>query len=80
MPLIVLTHSPYPKNAAETQDERYRRTLSWEGLHTRVAGMSTRGINVIVPNAGHYIQYDRPQVVIDAIKQVLAIARAQRKS
>lgn len=77
MPLIVLTHSPYPRNEAETQEERNLRTLSWEGLHTRIAAMSTRGINIIVPNAGHYIQYDKPQVVIDAIRQVLAIATVQ---
>ncbi|MET0254743.1 MAG: alpha/beta hydrolase, partial [Luteibacter sp.] len=75
MPLIVLTHSPYPKRDDETQEERYRRTLSWEGLHTRVAAMSTRGINIIVPNAGHYIQYDRPQVVVDAVEQARTIAR-----
>lgn len=69
MPLIVLTHSPYPKRDDETQEERYRRTLSWEGMHTRVAAMSTRGINIIVPDAGHYIQYGKPQVVIDAVDQ-----------
>lgn len=69
MPLVVLTHSPYPKRDDETQEERYRRTLSWEGMHTRVAAMSMRGINIIVPDAGHYIQYDKPQVVIDAVDQ-----------
>lgn len=77
MPLIVLTHFPYPKREDETQEERNRRTLSWEGLHNRVAAMSTRGINIIVPHAGHYIQYDRPQVVIDAVNQAVAIARKE---
>ena len=79
MPLIVLTHSPYPKRDDETQDERYRRTLSWEGLHTRVAAMSSRGINIIVPNSGHYIQYDKPQVVIDAINQAIELSRKPKK-
>ncbi|BFI95219.1 MAG: alpha/beta hydrolase [Rhodanobacter sp.] len=75
MPIIVLTHSPYPKAKDETQDERNQRTLLWESLHLDVAAMSTRGVNEIVPNSGHYIQYDHPQVVIDAIEQVLSIAR-----
>jgi pimeloyl-ACP methyl ester carboxylesterase len=75
IPIIVLTHSPYPKLKDETQDERNQRTLLWENLHTQVAAMSTRGINIIVPNAGHYIQYEKPQVVIDAIEQATAIAR-----
>lgn len=75
MPIIVLTHSPYPKAKDETQEERNERTLLWESLHLDIAAMSTRGVNEIVPNSGHYIQYDHPQVVIDAIDQALSIAR-----
>ena len=74
MPIIVLTHSPFPTRVAESQDARNRKTLSWEGLHLRVAAMSTRGVNEIVPDAGHYIQYDRPQVVIDAVNQAVWIS------
>lgn len=74
-PIIVLTHSPYPRKTDETQDERNAQTLLWEDLHNQVAGMSTRGINIIVPHAGHYIQYDKPQVVIDAIAQAVWLAR-----
>jgi pimeloyl-ACP methyl ester carboxylesterase len=77
MPIIVLTHSPYPKAQDETQEERNQRTLLWESLHLDVAAMSSRGVNEIVPNSGHYIQYDQPQAVIDAVKQVVAIALDQ---
>ena len=77
IPIIALTHSPYPKNADETQEERNERTLLWESLHLDVASMSSRGISIIVPHSGHYIQYDRPQVVIDAVDEVVAIARDQ---
>jgi pimeloyl-ACP methyl ester carboxylesterase len=77
MPIIVLTHSPYPKASDETREERNQRTLLWESLHLEVAAMSSRGVNEIVPNAGHYIQYDQPQVVIDAVNQAVAIARDQ---
>lgn len=75
LPLIVLTHAPYPRAKDETQALRDQRTLSWEGLHNELAAMSTRGINIVVPGAGHYVQYDRPQVVIDAVAQAVAIAR-----
>lgn len=73
MPLFVLIHSPYPKRDDETQSERDLRTLSWERLHTRMAAMSARGVNMIVPNSGHYIQYDHPQVVVDAVLHALAL-------
>jgi pimeloyl-ACP methyl ester carboxylesterase len=80
MPIIVLTHSPYPKAKDETQQERDQRTLLWEDLHLQIAALSSRGVNEIVPNSGHFIQYDRPQVVIDAVNQALVIVRDQAAS
>lgn len=78
MPIIVLTHAPHAKAKNETQEQGDQRTLLWEDLHTQIAAMSTRGINVVVPNAGHYIQFDRPQIVIDAINEAIAISRDSR--
>jgi hypothetical protein len=80
IPLIVLTSSPRSKAKDETREEQDMReqwTLAWEGLHTEVASMSTRGINIIVPNSSHYIQNDHPQVVVDAVLQAVTIAREQ---
>ena len=71
----VLTHQPQRQTDDETPQQTDKRTLIWEDLHSQVAAMSTRGINAIVPHADHYIQFDRPQVVIDAVDQVIAIAR-----
>jgi hypothetical protein len=75
MPLIVLTHAPQAKGPNETQGQVDQRTLLWEDLHSQIAAMSTRGVNIVVPNAGHYIQFDRPQIVIDAVNEAIAIAR-----
>jgi pimeloyl-ACP methyl ester carboxylesterase len=75
MPIIVLTHQPQPPSDDETPEQQDRRTLIWEDLHNQVAAMSTRGINAVVPHADHYIQFDRPQVVVDAVNQAIFIAR-----
>lgn len=75
MPIIVLSHAPYAKQEKETEEQANQRTLLWEDLHSQIAAMSTRGINIIVPNAGHYIQFDRPQVVIDAVNEAISISR-----
>jgi pimeloyl-ACP methyl ester carboxylesterase len=77
MPIIVLTHAPYPRYKTLTQQEQDQRTATWEQLHNEVAAMSTHGVNEIVPRAGHLIPYDRPEIVIDAIRQALAIAAEQ---
>jgi hypothetical protein len=47
-------------------------------MHNEVAAMSTRGFNAIVPGAGHYVQYDRPQVVIDAVENVVSLVRREQ--
>jgi pimeloyl-ACP methyl ester carboxylesterase len=73
MPIVVMTHAPYPKANDETQEIRDERTLVWEQMHNEVAAMSTRGVNEIVPKTGHFIQLDRPQAVIDAIEQVMSM-------
>jgi hypothetical protein len=54
-----------------------RRTMVWEQMHNEVAAMSTHGVNWIVPRSSHIINYDRPEIVIDAIEQALAIAARQ---
>ena len=40
-----------------------------------MAGLSTRGRHIIASHSGHWIPLDQPQVVIDAIKEVVAAAR-----
>lgn len=77
MPIIVLTHAPYPPFKGITQQLQDERTVTWEQMHNEVAAMSTHGVNEIVPRAGHLINYDRPEIVIDAIRQALAIAAEQ---
>jgi hypothetical protein len=46
--------------------------------HDDLAALSTRGSNRGIADAGHYIQYDRPDVVIKAIEEVVAQSRQAR--
>jgi pimeloyl-ACP methyl ester carboxylesterase len=77
MPIIVLTHAPHPWPKDWTQALQDQHTLLWEDMHNEVAAMSTHGVNEIVPRSGHLIQFDRPEIVIDAINQVISIANEQ---
>jgi pimeloyl-ACP methyl ester carboxylesterase len=40
-------------------------------LHTEMAALSPRGKRVIAEESGHYVQVDQPQVVVDAIREVV---------
>jgi len=56
------------------QGERFKQ--EWKNLHTEQAAFSTRGRQQIVPDATHYIQVDRPEVVIAAVREVVDTVRA----
>jgi pimeloyl-ACP methyl ester carboxylesterase len=44
-------------------------------LHDDQAAWSSRGRHEIVADASHYIQFDRPDVVIRAVREVTDAAR-----
>jgi len=74
MPLIVLTAG---KNAAarrgETAAAADTRHTTWCSMHDEIAALSSRGERRNV-DAGHSIQVEKSEVVIDAIEKVLALA------
>ena len=75
IPLIVLTAGRYPSplGLSEKQAEAYREVKL--AMHDEIAALSTRGQQRTV-DAGHGIQLEKPEVVIAAIEEVLAVARA----
>jgi len=75
IPIIVLTHEASPRGPDETQEQRNAKNKLWIDLHDQIASMSTRGKRRTVDNAGHYIQLDQPEVVIDSILEVVRTAR-----
>lgn len=76
MPIIVLT-AAYPRWKKFTQEQLDKRNAMKEQMHNEIAAMSTHGVNEFVPRSGHLINYDRPEIVIDAIRQALAVSAEQ---
>jgi len=46
-----------------------------DDLHAELAALSTRGKRVIAQESGHYVQVSQPEVVVDAIREVVEAAR-----
>jgi pimeloyl-ACP methyl ester carboxylesterase len=68
IPVLVLSHDPNrrdPDMPAELQAEAERVSQQMQEELTR---LSKRSQHVVVPQAGHYIQLDRPDVVVDRIR------------
>lgn len=80
-PLVVLTAmAPYTPAQLKSLDlspqDGARMKQVWQALHSEMAAMSTRGSQQIVPDSGHYIQIDRPDVVVAAVDRVVDAVRA----
>ena len=74
MPLIVLmaSRSALSGELLESEVEAWRSVKL--AMHDEIAALSTRGERRSV-DAGHAIQLERPEVVIAAIEEVLAMTR-----
>lgn len=75
IPLIVLTGRPtMPGATAEETDAVYK---VWMTMHDEMAALSTKGVNRAVRGASHYIQYEKPAVVVAAVNEVVEAVRAK---
>jgi pimeloyl-ACP methyl ester carboxylesterase len=78
MPLIVLTSTKVPELPPGTPDAVSARATfaamdaEMHRGHAELAALSSRGVQRLVPESGHYIQLDQPNAVIGAIKEVIS--------
>ena len=78
MPLAVLSHDPDKPSADLLPDLAKPTNEAWEKMQQELAHLSTRGTQAIAKGSSHYIQLDRPDMVIDAVRAVVDQARAAR--
>lgn len=76
LPLAVLSHDPDKPSSDLPADIAKPVNDAWEKMQQELSQLSTRGTQVIAKNSSHYIQMDRPDIVIDAIRRVVDQVRA----
>lgn len=77
LPLAVLSHDPDRPSSEMPTDLAKQVNAEWEKMQEELAHLSTRGTRTVAKNSAHYIQFDRPDVVIDAVHGVVEQARPQ---
>jgi pimeloyl-ACP methyl ester carboxylesterase len=82
-PVYVLTSMvPLPKEVLAalklTPEQGVQYKEIWKEMHDDEASWSSNSRHRLVADAGHYIQFDRPDSVIDAVKSVVGKVRASR--
>ena len=78
MPLAVLSHDPNTPQPDLPEDLVKPTNDAWQQMQTELAQLSTRGTQMIAKGSGHYIQLDRPDVVIEAVHKVVDQARQEQ--
>jgi pimeloyl-ACP methyl ester carboxylesterase len=68
VPLIVLVRSRFASSAHWTAIQYMR---AWMSLQTDLTRRSSRGKLVVAQNSGHFIQNDRPDLVITSIHEII---------
>ena len=75
IPMVVLSRSDFPGQPWRTDTENQRARDKWLAGAQGLAARSTRGRWSIVPGSDHFIQKSQPEAVIQAISQVVSMAR-----
>jgi hypothetical protein len=77
IPLVVLSHDPeklYPVPGRSPRPDKEFNPL-WEEFQSELARLSTDASRVIATGSGHYVQYDRPDLVIETVRNLVEQAR-----
>jgi pimeloyl-ACP methyl ester carboxylesterase len=80
IPLVVLSHDPSTPQPDLPADLVKPTKDAWEKMQEELARLSTKGTQIVAKNSGHYIQLDRPELVIDAVRKVVDQARQAAQS
>lgn len=75
LPLVVLSHDPDKPSSDLPPDLAKSTNEAWEKMQVELAHLSTRGTQTVAKNSSHYIQMDRPDLVIEAVRNVVDQAR-----
>lgn len=71
MPLVVLSQDPDAPQYDLPEDLVKPTNAAWQQMQKELAQLSTRSTQMVAKDSGHYIQLDRPDVVVDAVRKVV---------
>jgi len=75
LPLRVLSQGLYYPNPTLSEDEDQEYHSEWQAMQSELAALSSTSKHTIAEQSGHAIQYDQPDLVVDAILDVVDAIR-----
>jgi pimeloyl-ACP methyl ester carboxylesterase len=71
LPVVVLASGVFLREAPTKPEAGPRLHEMWQDLQRDLADLSSNSAYSVVESSGHFIQRDRPKVVVDAIRRIL---------
>lgn len=78
LPLVVIgrgrpaaTPDGFPPELIERREE------AWRQMRRELAGLSSRSVHLVAERAGHVVNQDQPEIVVEGIRRALALVRGQ---
>ncbi len=77
LPLIVISHDPDLRDESLPVNVDRATSAAWEQMQEELRHLSASGTRIVAKGSGHYIQNDRPDVVILEVHEM--VERVGRK-
>jgi pimeloyl-ACP methyl ester carboxylesterase len=71
IPLLVISHDPSRHDPDLSSDLERETNSAWTNMQEDLARLSSKGTRIIARGSGHYIQNDRPDVVVNGIRSIV---------
>jgi pimeloyl-ACP methyl ester carboxylesterase len=75
LPLIVLSRGTWAAMPGLTETENQQAKQAWTAMQAELLKLSANGRQLIAEKSEHFIQLQQPQLVIDAINDMLSVRR-----
>lgn len=75
LPLSVISEGHYYPNPSLSNAENQQYWEEWQAMQSELVGLSSNGKQTIAEQSGHNIQHDQPDLVIDAIQEMVGALR-----
>ena len=78
--VLVAGRYEYPSWCPLSAEQQQQLHQVWLQRQTELAQLSSQGVLTVAENSGHWIQLDQPELVVEAIRQVVERALTPRQS
>jgi pimeloyl-ACP methyl ester carboxylesterase len=75
VPLVVVTRGRYDGLQRLPKETQARIKNAWEDMQADLVTLSSQGTQMVAANSDHYVHLGQPDIVVDAIRKVVAKTR-----